>query len=165
MEPLNRMDRAVTKSWRFKQTKKQKREEKQTKKKHELEQRGENMGANLKFNGASVCWVKCIEEEVGIGAGICRRGRNYQSTQWHTNNLHTTHIPSSYLHVERIGSIFAWTCPHSQPHWDTPGEIGEDTIYRCQKKVYFYILYIKIWFNGNHERWDINKIHCVNIIG
>lgn len=48
----------------------------------ELKQRGkQNVGANLKLNGASVCRVKSIEQEVGIGAGICRRGRNYQSTQ------------------------------------------------------------------------------------
>lgn len=115
----------------------------------ELKQRGKkNVGANLKLNGASVCWVKSVEKEVGVSAGICRRGRNYQSTQWHTDtdNSQTTHVPSFHLHGGRIGSIFAWTCPHSQPHWDTPRESGEDSIYSCQNYV---DLEFKMGFNVN----------------
>lgn len=94
--------------------------------------------ANLKLYGAGMSWVKGIEQEVCVGAGICER-QNRETVIWVTGETRTTQQSTAecklrvYLHVERTGRRSAWRFPHSLHHWDTPaarigrvGRQGED---------------------------------------
>lgn len=97
---------------------------------HYLFPKKQEEAANLKLYGARMSWVKGIEQEVCVGAGVCEQQQR-EKVSWVTRETPTAQCKLRlYLHVERTGRRSAWRFLRSLHHWDTPavgrGRGGED---------------------------------------